>query len=65
MKSDIENTHILSVPLEASRERALVLVDESQGVAKLMHDSGAVHKPQVHGEALFGDTSGVRTQVRP
>ena len=43
-------THLIPVPLKASFEWTLMLVDQSKGVAKLMQDSGPVHKPKVHCE---------------
>ena len=43
-------THFIFVPLKASFKWTLVLVDQSEGVAKLVQDSGPVHKAKVHGE---------------
>ena len=43
-------SYLIPIPLEASFERTLVLVDQSEGMAKLMQDSGPVHKPKIHRE---------------
>lgn len=43
-------TYLIPIPLEASFERTLVLMDQSKGVAKFVQDSGPVHKPKVHRE---------------
>ena len=58
-------THSLPVPLEAAGKRALVLVDEAQGVAKLVQHSRPIHKAKVHREALFRQSGGICAQVGP
>ena len=58
-------THLFSIPLKASFEWTLVLVDKPEGVAKLMQDSGPINKPKVHCERLFRYSSSVGTNVGP
>ena len=53
------------IPLEASLEGALVLMDEAQSMPKLVKHSRLVHKPQVHGEGFHGYGDGISSNIRP
>jgi len=57
--------HLFPVPLEAALKRALVLVNKSYGVTKLMQDSRTVHKPKIHRKRLQRKLGGICTNVRP
>ena len=58
-------TYLILVPLKASLEGTLVLVDEPQSMPKLVQHCGAVQEAKVHGEGLLRDVQGICTNVRP
>ena len=55
--------HLFPVPLEAALKWALVLMNKSYGMTKLMQDSRTVHKPKIHCKRLQRKLGGIRTNV--
>ena len=55
--------YLFLVPLEAPFEWALVFVDKAQGMAKLVKDCRLVHKTQIHGKGLLGDSKSIGSNI--
>ena len=55
--------HLFPVPLEATLKRALVFMNKSYGVTKLMQNSRTVHKAKIHRKRLQRKLGGIRTNV--